>query len=83
MSILYGRYFTLEVESLSEATRALSQRYSVNSVEYKFLLKQFTDAFFSGGDWPTFEDGGALVQLKPSLAYRLSVFRTTTMPTKE
>lgn len=73
MSILYGRYFVQEVDSLSEGLLRISQTHSVRSARFDFLAQWWRDAIARGHGFPFFEDGGALIEVRPSMKYMLQL----------
>lgn len=67
MSILYGRFFVFEANSLSEGLQRIAQTHAVRGTRFEFLSSWWRLALRRGYGWPFFEDGGALVEIRPSL----------------
>lgn len=69
MATTFSRVHIFLVDNQQEALDRISRIYSVGSTMYTFLESTWLVAKATGYGWPYFEDGGALVEIRPSARY--------------
>lgn len=75
MAITYSRYHVFVVDSFREANERIARAHSLGSVRYDELSAQFEAACLFGDQYPWFEDGGSLIELRPSPAFSTRLAR--------
>ncbi len=80
MAILYGRFFIFEANSIDEGLRRISMTFSSQSLKYRHLSAKLIFSFRRGYGYPFFEDGGALIEIRPSLELEIQLLNYTELP---
>jgi len=69
MATTFSRIHIFLVDNQQEALDRIALAHSVGSPLYVFLESTWLVAKMTGYGWPYFEDGGALVEIRPTVRY--------------
>ena len=75
MSITYSRIHVYVVDSFREANERIARQHSEGSAAYEALTAEFYEACLFGGMYPFFEDGGSLIEIRPSPNFKRTLLR--------
>lgn len=75
MPLTYSRIHVYYIDTLADGEQRIALAFSKGSRQYAFLAERLRVSLERGYGFPSFEDGGSLIFLMPSLSMQMASWK--------